>query len=387
MRLIYITNARIPTEKAHGLQIMKSCEAFADAGISLELIVPFRSNTPQTDPFDYYHVKNNFKIRKLWSIDLFPLAFISRRLAFYIQSVSFSFTGVFHALLRNKHDVVFYSRDYTTLLFLSILGMRLIAEIHDYRSKKPKKAIQFILKRAKKIILNSKGTLTALQQHYQLNLDKVLIAPNSVDNELFNIKETREEARRKLGMSSDPIIMGYVGSLASAGTDKGVGDLIKAFDIASLEGDSNIALYIVGGPNGLLNKYKSMPGAEKAVFTGHVDYSKIPLYLRAIDIAVIPLSESQHGSTTSPIKLFEYMAAGKTILASNLPSLNGILSTSEASFFEPGNVQDLAQKIIFILKNPELADQLSRASKKKAEQYSWLSRAQTIKSFILSDAV
>ena len=54
MKLYYIANARIPTEKAHGVQIMKMCEAFVDAGHEVKLIVPKRKNPIQEDPFAYY---------------------------------------------------------------------------------------------------------------------------------------------------------------------------------------------------------------------------------------------------------------------------------------------------------------------------------------------
>ncbi|MCH7883412.1 hypothetical protein IIA95_03290, partial [Patescibacteria group bacterium] len=70
MKLIYIANARIPTEKAHGIQIMKTCEAFADNGAEIELVVPWRFNPIKNDPFEYYDVKRVFKIVKIPSLDL-----------------------------------------------------------------------------------------------------------------------------------------------------------------------------------------------------------------------------------------------------------------------------------------------------------------------------
>ncbi len=53
-KLIYIANARIPTEKAHGLQTMTMCEAFALKGFNLQLILPRRFNSIKEDPFKYY---------------------------------------------------------------------------------------------------------------------------------------------------------------------------------------------------------------------------------------------------------------------------------------------------------------------------------------------
>ena len=62
MKIYYIANARMPTEKAHGIQIIYMCKAFADAGMDVELVIPRRLNPIKDDPFDYYGVKRNFRI-------------------------------------------------------------------------------------------------------------------------------------------------------------------------------------------------------------------------------------------------------------------------------------------------------------------------------------
>ena len=59
----------MPTEKAHGYQIVKMCEAFADNNVNVELIVPARHNHIKNDLFSYYHTKNNFTIRYIKFVD------------------------------------------------------------------------------------------------------------------------------------------------------------------------------------------------------------------------------------------------------------------------------------------------------------------------------
>ena len=73
MKIAYIQNVRIPTERAHGIQIMKMCEALARLGHDVELIVPRRSNLLKENPFNYYGIRKTFKIRKLPCLDLIPL--------------------------------------------------------------------------------------------------------------------------------------------------------------------------------------------------------------------------------------------------------------------------------------------------------------------------
>src|SRR3989344_6026752 len=65
MRIAYLANIRLPTEKAHGLQIMKTCEAFVKAGHEVELIVTDRKTPITEEPFAYYGVKTKFTITRL----------------------------------------------------------------------------------------------------------------------------------------------------------------------------------------------------------------------------------------------------------------------------------------------------------------------------------
>ena len=55
-KILYIVNVRIPTEKAHGIQIIKMCESFSDNGMDLELLLPKRINNIKENPFNYYNI-------------------------------------------------------------------------------------------------------------------------------------------------------------------------------------------------------------------------------------------------------------------------------------------------------------------------------------------
>ena len=68
MKILYITNVRIPTEKAHGIQIIKMCEAFSNYNIKVELVLPTRKNIKFKDInlFKYYSIKENFKLKKIF---------------------------------------------------------------------------------------------------------------------------------------------------------------------------------------------------------------------------------------------------------------------------------------------------------------------------------
>ena len=356
---------------------MKSCEAFALNGADVKLIVPTGSAPVKGDPFEYYSVKKNFSIKKAFSVNL---KFFSEKAKFYIRTLSFAFFSVLYFLL-NARGSVAYSRDWAPLLFLSLAGVKPVAEIHDYRHSKPRKIIRFILRRARKIVVNSEGTRNAISGIYDIADDKILIAPNGVDCDFFNIPENKIEARNKLGIPLEGEIIAYIGRMDTIGEEKGVPNLIKAF---SLMENKDARLFIVGGPSHYVEKYKrDSAGIPNVTFTGQVEYKKIPLYLRAMDVLVVPSPKNQHSKTTSPIKLFEYMAAGKVIVASDLPSFRAYLNESNAIFFEPENAEELAQKLDIILKNNDAAKKIAEKSFFDSREYSWFNRAKKIADFIV----
>ncbi len=128
MKLYYLANARIPTEKAHGIQIMKMCEAFAYKGIKVELVLPKRKNLAfkKINPYNYYGVKKNFKIKKLPCWDL-----VNKFSPFglWLEIFSFSLVSFFYLFFK-KSDLI-YSRDINSIRWLSFFKKNIFYEIHS----------------------------------------------------------------------------------------------------------------------------------------------------------------------------------------------------------------------------------------------------------------
>lgn len=383
MKLLYITNLRLPTDKAHGVQIMKSCEAFAQFA-ELELIVPRLKPLSEKDPFSYYGVRRDFTIKKVPVFEILALTKWVWGWVGYIQSLSFSTSAILYLFLKNRlhdHNTILYSRDYMTLFILALFGAHPVAEIHDYRSKNPKRRINYMLKGCRRIIVNSEGTLKALRDHYpnNLQLKTAQVVSNGVDFSYFDIKETKEIARQKLGIISNKKILGYLGRLETVGREKGIAEIIRSF----LATNEDAILYVVGGPNHLVEKYRQeFDSSDKIVFCGHVDYALAPLYLRSFDAVIIPVPEGKHAQTTSPIKLFEYLASGKVIIAPRIPSIVQYLNSNNSILFDPNNTEALSEKIKVAINNKELSDKLSQQSLLDAKNYSWQSRAKLILNLI-----
>ena len=129
MKISYIQNARIPTERAHGIQVMKMCQALAGLGHDVELTVPRRFNLLKENPFDYYGIAQTFKIRKLFCWDLIPFDKHLGHLGLWVETITFLFF-VLLAMPFKKADLV-YTRD-KFFLPLSFFKKNFIFEAHTF---------------------------------------------------------------------------------------------------------------------------------------------------------------------------------------------------------------------------------------------------------------
>ena len=388
MKLIYIANARIPTEKAHGIQIMQMCEAFTNAGNEVELVLPQRLNYIKGDPFEYYGVERNFKIKKLPCLDLIPLDRYLGKLSLWIQTISFGFF-VLPYLLFKKADII-YTRD-KFLLPLCLLKKNIVYEAHDF----PKNYFLYLpfLNRLRGMVV-----ITHKLKEFFKNKDKenrvllipenkILVAPDAVDLEKFDIKENQEECRKKIALPLDKKIIGYVGRLETMGKEKGLRTLLESFKELKKEID-NVVLCYVGGPLSRVKEYHNFGEEigikkEEMIIIDQVSHSKIPYYLKSFDVLVMPFPWTVHYAYyMSPLKLFEYMASKIPIVASDLPSIREILNEGNAILVQPDNPQALAEGIRKILENKNLAEKISEQAYKDVQNYTWDKRAKRIIRFI-----
>lgn len=362
----------MPTQLAHGLQVMSMCKAFSLSNLEVDLIVPNRVNFIKEDTFLYYGIEKVFSIKKILCLDL--IWWNNRNIFFWIQTLSFLFfTKIF--LYFEEYDYL-YTREQTVGFFFK----NYVLEIHSL-PKKTRKIHLRIWKKARALVVLTpfiKQTLVDLG----ISEEKILVSPDGVDLKMFDIDLSKTDARDKLNLSQDKNLIGYVGMLRTLGMEKGIDTAISALKELS---SKNTQLVLVGGSKDDINFYKQMAKVanieDKVIFVGRVSHLEVPFYLKAFDVLVAPFPENQHYSYyMSPMKIFEYMASKRPIIATKLPSLESILGNGRGILITPGNSIELAKAVDEVLKSD--GEVYAQRAFNAVSEYTWEKRANNILKFI-----
>lgn len=375
MKIIYITNNRIPTEKAHGFQVMKMCEAFMNAGAQVELWIPKRFNAIKESPFNYYNIREIFYIKKIPVLDLIPFYRLFGTFANFVESFSFAVFSYFK--LPIGEDYLIFSRDQFILWFLSFTNKKFVYEIHSF----PGKPILYkrIWKHAHKIITIT-AALKAKIVEQGININKIIVVHDAVDLYAFNsVTMTKEELKIELGLPKDDFLIGYVGKFKTLGMEKGIATMIEALPLLS----KDAKMVFVGGEESEIKEYKSFANRfnvlPQCLFFNYQPYPRLIRYTKAMDVLVIPFpNKSHYAFYASPLKLFEYMASGRPIISSDLPALREVLNDKNALFFKPENAADLARSIKMLKSSKMLGLHLSQQALSDVKEYTWDKRSQKI---------
>lgn len=365
MKLSYLTHMRLPTEKAYGLQMVNTAYHLAQEGVHVELIGTRIPNLITTDVFSYYDLpKDAFVYHVVPSLRLLR----NTRLGFWINMLSFSVTASYRVCM-SRADFV-YSREPFPLMFLSWLGKRTCYEMHDF----PDRHHWFhrlLCSSARVVAVTNPWAYSQVISRYHINPNKVILVPNGFDEKRFTGLLTQSEARERTGLLRDGRIVLYSGHLYDW---KGVRVII---DVARLLPD--VLFVFLGGSAEDQERLKTDAGSNVR-FLGHRPPGEVPPYLAAADILVLPnIPIVRHSEfSTSPIKLFEYMASRRPVIASRLPSITGLVTGDDVVFAPPGDVSAWAEAIRATLAGgDEIAAMVERAAV-TARQFTWSSKAKKL---------
>jgi glycosyltransferase involved in cell wall biosynthesis len=200
----------------------------------------------------------------------------------------------------------------------------------------------------------------------------ILTLPNGVNPRRFDPDTTdRCEVRRRYGLQ-DRFVVGWAGVLRRW---HGVEILLDALVLVP---DAYLLLIGDGPDRPLIEKLAGERGlSDRVTITGRVRHQDMPLYLAAIDVAVAAADQT---GFASPMKVVEYMAMGRPVVAPRLQNLRDLLEDDRtALFFTPGDAGDLARAIKALQRAPQLRERLSRAARATVvERRNWRRNAEAV---------
>ncbi len=202
--------------------------------------------------------------------------------------------------------------------------------------------------------------------------DRIHIVANGANTELFRPMD-QNEAQKLIGLDSRYKYICFVGNLAPW---QGVEYLIQAAPYILKECPE--VRFLIVGDGKMMGEMKNMALRlavfDKFIFTGMVPYEQVPYYINASTICVAPFIITRNEKIgLSPLKMYEYLACGKPVIASNIPGVKQLLDKSDGGFLvEPEDSEELANAIIKLLHNDELRKDMGiRGRKYIVENHSW----------------
>ena len=378
MKLIYITNTRLPSEKANSYQSMQMCSSFSKLFDEVELWTGKARNTKALreikDVFEYYNIGKTFLIRKFFQFDSIILRYLNEFMWANLRDFVFSVNACLHLIrYRKSQEVLIYTRVwYVLYIFLLFKKIGLVDNKIFYESHKFSK---FLLKPLSRI----DGLIVINHYLYSLYEDNGL--KNLFEaHDGVNIDEYKHISDYKFQPKKKECNVVYTGSLFLW---KGVYTLVDSLKYLP----NNVKLIFVGGSDQYLvnfKKYvKDSEQKNRVTIVPHIPKKDLLQYIEIADVLVLPNSAKDKMSLySSPIKMFEYRASKRPIVASDLPSIKEILSDQDnATLFNSDNPRDLANKILNVFTND--CSKLVRRALSDVESYTWDKRAKNITKFIM----
>lgn len=356
--IAYVGNIRFPTEKAHGLQIAQVASALGTLR-NVTLYIPLQKNA--ADPYTYYGIPHTFSIVTVAA----PRLSHRGPVGHLLEILCFLF--LVKRVVPRQASV--YSRELLAPLFFK--GVTL--ELH-YLPKRLKQFASIPLRRARTILVKT----VALRDDV-LHLSRrahVVVLANAVDAKRFSIPDTQEEARLALGITHhDPLVL-YCGSLQSW---KGVGTYAAASRLVP-----SARFLCVGGSEEEQDALRKEYPGTAIEYLSHQPYERMPRYLRAADVLVLPNTAKEEISTryTSPLKLLEYLASGTPVVASAIPTVLAVAGEEALWLSEPDNPESLALVIEKVMANPNEATKRAQCGQALVQGRTWQVYAQTVSDLI-----
>jgi len=389
MRILYITLENLSLHKGSVVHIKEVIDGLQKHGHQVGLIGSSMATLENADNFYNIH-PNKLPLFKYFSI---------KEKSYFISSVLFFLTLI--KVLRH-YDLI-YARDFHTVIIALIPRLlfkkKLVFEINGLASKEQRlkgdsvvsSILAFLIEKTEKLATKYSDRIVAvtpqiasyLVTRFDCQQSKVEVVTNGVNTKKFypvQDKRILAEWRRRLGIAEGEIVVAFVGNLAPW---QGVESLIQVAPTLLRDHD-NIRFLIIG--DGVLKdelkaNVNKLGISKNFIFTGMIDYKLIPLYINITDVCV--LLKRRLASGYSPIKVYEYMACGKPIVASRVEGLEFVETEGVGRLVESENIPNIGEVLRDLLKNSQKRMEMGLKGYQLARQrFDWESKVAQIEKIL-----
>lgn len=393
IHIIYLNFSVVLSRTTNATQVINACAGLAKIpGVRLTLITPRAEEKGaetsqgdedtidgfQGDVWKFYGLEPRFDIRYVEQPAWLRGKFLWKK---------YRILGGLYALIsecaRQQEDYIVYSRAVKSSKLIhglmSLLAPRyyrgFFCELHDLPDR------LHYLRHVRGALTNSETLRQdVIKSTTVIRSDRIRTARNGVALNGVNGHDDRTTLRNSLGLPSECKLIVYTGRLRAA---KGVDVLIEAF--TRLKHRNNVKLLLLGKLYDDLRRRLPDPEHLSGVeFLDFVPPGEVHKYQRCADILVLPSTrELSYDRYTMPLKMFEYMAAGRPVIATRLEGICEVIQHRQNGLLvEPSNPEQLAEALRELLDCPELGETLARRAKQDVLQFTWEARAQHVFQFI-----
>lgn len=366
MKIAVITTSQVPASTANSIQAMKVSQALAQVHGPLHLWVP------GAQPAQWESLASHYGLHTPFDITWLP----SRRA---LRRYDFAWNAVQAAQSWGAQVI------YTWTAQAAVLALhRKLPVLYEVHDRPTGRVGPWLFRRIalapgkKRLLIITEALRRRLEAQFELSLPPGIaqIAPSGVDLERYARLPEPRDARQALGLP-EKVTVGYTGHLYPG----------RGMDVlARLAGRFPHAQFLwVGGRKQDVEHWRARlasSGVSNVVLTGFVENSRLPLYQAAADILLMPyersVSVSGGGDTAdvcSPMKMFDYMAAGRAIVSSDLPVLHEVLNRRNAVFCPPDDPLAWEAALSGLLADPAQRAELASQARRDVENYTLQERA------------
>lgn len=396
-RIAVVASGHIPSMWAHSINTVRHANAFKELGHQVELLSVGR----------YYEEKlsKNINFNEFYGTDNVEVTLFKDKSIFYYQD--FPFPRIMYALKRYTNNTFSFSIDPERNISRYIKNAEFdlcftrsyrivqhnvynqIPTIMESHNSNPEQSYD-LLKTLKMSHSNYfRGIVTIhpkiKQKFVMLGVpeEKILTLHDAVDLKKFDmIPDDINENREFLDLPKHKKIIMYCGSLKPG---KGISIILNT--AAKLRSENELVFYILGGKKSEIDYWRNFGDGchNNVIFSGFVNGDLVPRYLKSANILFIPYDSHEKKmimdiNTTSPIKLFEYMASKRPILGTDIAALNNILLDRKAALLVKNGYDEAIKSLV---NDTQKCEMVAAEAYELAKQHTYTGRCERILSNLM----